>query len=131
MQGHGNTFQKKERLCRKKIINQLTQGEEVNKIAEYPFLLVYKITILPEKIPAQVAFGVGRKSFRKAVERNYIRRQMRELYRTNKQLIYPSLLEKNKQVAMLIIYTAAGKTEFSQMKKSFTRLIEKFNQHIV
>ncbi|HPD65723.1 MAG TPA: ribonuclease P protein component [Bacteroidia bacterium] len=130
MHGHKNTFSKKERLCRKKIISQLINGEAVTKIAEYPLLLVFKNTELPEKVPAQVMFGVSRKSFKKAVDRNYLKRLLREVYRTNKHLIYSKLIEKNMQAAILIVYTPNIICDYQKLQKSIVRLFEKFNQHI-
>jgi len=123
-------FVKKERLSRKKIIDLLLKAENNLKISEYPFLLIYTFTTLPTSYHAQMMVGVSRKAGANAVQRNRIKRQIRELYRCHKHQVYDKLTIHEKQAALAIIYTGNIGTSFSQLSHSFKKLIEKFIQNI-
>jgi ribonuclease P protein component len=97
-------FKKEERLCSLKQIERLySQG---SSFAFYPFRIV---SILPDEslsYPAQVVFTVPKRKFKRAVDRNYLKRLMREVYRKYKEdILYPHLIEKNLQLHLMIIYT--------------------------
>lgn len=97
-------FKKEERLCSLKQIERLySQG---SSFAFYPFRI---ISIQPEQAlntQAQVVFTVPKRKFKRAVDRNYLKRLMRECYRKYKvDILYPQLAEKNIQLQLMIIYT--------------------------
>ncbi len=52
----------------------------------------------------QVAFTVSKSKFKHAVDRNRIKRLMREAYRTNKHSFLEKLQQENKTVALMFIY---------------------------
>ena len=52
----------------------------------------------------QVAFTVSKSKFKHAVDRNRIKRLMREAYRTNKHQFIEKLQQENKAVALMFIY---------------------------
>lgn len=96
-------FNKEERLCSIKLIDELyTQG---SSFVLYPFRFVYKETI-SQATPVQIVISVPKRKFKKAVDRNRIKRQIREVYRHAKEdLVYPHLASKNKNIHLLIIFT--------------------------
>jgi ribonuclease P protein component len=96
-------FNKEERLCSIKLIEELySQG---SSFVLYPFRYVYK-EIAPQDPPIQLVISVPKRKFKKAVDRNKIKRQVREVYRHSKaDFVYPNLQEKNKSIHLLIIYT--------------------------
>jgi ribonuclease P protein component len=124
------TFSKGERLCSKKTISQLFEREGTLRVSEYPLALVWKTAEHNSDFPAQVVFSISRKYTRKSVSRNRIRRQMRELYRLKKHLIYNALEEKKLKVAIMISYTGPEKMEFAELAIKFERLIEKVIKNI-
>ncbi len=80
------SFKKEERLCSKKIIDKLfSEGES---FLVFPLKFVFLKTSLPSKFPVQTGFSVGKRTFKKAVQRNLIKRKMRETYRLNKHNFY-------------------------------------------
>src|SRR5689334_11723255 len=101
-----NTFRKEERLSSRKVIEKVvTEGKNINNQS---FRLKWVKTELKTKYPAQLALSVPKKSFKRAVDRNRIKRLMREVYRKNKGKFYDLLKERNEQYALLLGYT--GKT---------------------
>lgn len=96
-------FRKEERLCSVKLIEELySQG---SSFALYPFRFVYK-EYANQVPPIQVVISVPKRKFKKSVDRNRIKRQIREVYRHSKEdILYPTLTEKKKSIQLLIIFT--------------------------
>lgn len=92
-------FPKKERLCSQKNIEQLfAEGKSVSK---YPLKLIYLASSLPENVPIQVGVTVPKRTFKKAVIRNRIKRLLRESYRLHKPLYFNTL---ETPYAFMILY---------------------------
>ena len=91
-----------------------------------PFRLVWMLTPLPSSSPAQIAFGVPVKNFRLAVDRNLVKRQMREVYRKNKSTIYSMLREEQTQCAIMIVFTGKSKLPFSEVENKLRLILQRF-----
>ena len=124
------SFGKSERLCSKKLIEELFSNNQVNKITEHPFLLLWKEAKIESDYPAQVLIIVSKKLFPKAVDRNKVRRQLRELYRLNKHFIYTTLDKHQKKVALLVMYKDSDIQETSVLSTHYNKLIEKLIKNI-
>ena len=79
-----NTFSKEERLCSRKLIDLLFKNG--SSFLLYPFRISYLFTDAPHSFPVQVVINVSKKRFKRAVDRNLIKRRSREAYRLQKQL---------------------------------------------
>ncbi len=98
-----NTFQKAERLSGKKTFDALVRhGEE---FYQFPFRVKWMYSEVEMPFPAQVAFGVSKRNFKKAVIRNRIKRLLRENYRQNKKAFYEELQKRNIQIRVMLIFT--------------------------
>lgn len=115
----GNTFSKNERLYHKKIIEGLFKNGSSNFL--YPFLLKYLPVESTEQKYHQVLISVPKRHFRKAVHRNLIKRKIREIYRTNKQLIYPAEIKFN----IAIIYTGKEILPFKNLKNKLIKVLKR------
>jgi ribonuclease P protein component len=77
------TFKKEERLCNKRLLEQLFSSG--SSFLCYPFRVSWLKATLPQQVPVQVVFAVAKKRYRRAVDRNLIKRRTREAYRVHKQ----------------------------------------------
>ena len=97
------TFRKSERLCSRKILESL--ASKGRNIHIPPFRIVWLFSELTKEVPAQIAFAVPKRNIKNAVERNRIKRLMRESYRKNKSTLFSLIVEQEKRVALLYIFT--------------------------
>jgi len=77
------TFHKNERLNSRKQIQELF--DKGSSFFLFPIKVVYLPA--PPDSPNQVLFSVPKRNFKKAVDRNKIKRRLRESYRSNKMLL--------------------------------------------
>ena len=98
-------FPRQQRLKKKKLIDALFQQGRQEKL--YPILFFYHPNPDPSTKNHQVLFSVPSKVFRKAIERNKIKRKLREAYRINKHLIMDNL---NSDVSFLLGYVYISRT---------------------
>ena len=78
---NGFGLKKAERLCSKKAIDALFTGTDSKSLSAYPIRIVYRHT---EEAGIRNLVSVSKKRFRHAVDRNRVKRQIREAYRLNK-----------------------------------------------
>jgi ribonuclease P protein component len=75
--------------------------------------------------PSQVAFSVSKKSFKRAVKRNLIKRRIKEAYSKNKHSLYEILANANKKIIFIIIYKGDLIPGYTSVEKSVNQIIEK------
>jgi ribonuclease P protein component len=97
------SFRKDEILRKKKLIELLFA--EGSTFYIYPFKIFWLDLPLETSSPAQVLITVGKRSFRHAVDRNRVKRQIREVYRLQKHLLYDKLVRDQHHCILGIIYT--------------------------
>lgn len=79
-----NAFKKEERLCSRKSLDLLFKNG--SSFLVYPYRVSYLLQ--PENkqaFPVQLVINVAKKRYKRAVDRNLIKRRTRECYRLNKQ----------------------------------------------
>lgn len=115
------SFRKEERLCSKKIIDILfTEGIS---FLVFPLKIQIIETKLPVSLPAQVAFIVSKKIFKKAIDRNMLKRRMREAYRLNKNDFYINL--KERQLAVFFIFIGKEIIGYKQIETAMKKAMKK------
>ena len=103
MRTKGQTLSKNERLKSRKLIKNLFDCGKI--IHHSPFKILYRFTKNENfNFPAQIAISVPKKNFKRAVDRNYIKRKIKETYRQNKQLLYKELNKNNQKLYFFVIY---------------------------
>lgn len=129
---HNNRFHfhKEERLTSQLIIEQLF-AQNSKGLFKFPFKVSILFTELPGTFPAQVLISVSSRRFKRAHDRNRIKRQIREIYRLHKNELYTTLQRNNKQAAILITYIGKTPLPYQQLniplQEVLTKLVE---QHV-
>ena len=98
------TFGKDERLTSKKSISLLFERGE--SFVVYPFRIVYLVYPSENNGSVKAGVTVSKKRFKKAANRNRIKRQIKEAYRKNKHIFYEQLHQKNCTVIIMFIFVA-------------------------
>jgi ribonuclease P protein component len=118
-----NTFGKAERLCSKKLIGELFKDGK--HITIFPYRLIWKEVELPSSSPVQIAISVPKKRMKRAVDRNRIKRVLREGYRLNKAELYNSLKDSKKQYALFLIYSGPKDIEFKEAEGKIILILQR------
>ena len=102
-QQHPYSFQKKERLCSKRIIDTLFDGGS-KSFSAYPLRAVFRpIETDTDQELVSVLVSVSKKHFKRAVKRNRAKRQIREAYRKNKDLAIAFLWQADELMLTSIV----------------------------
>ena len=87
-----------------------------------------------ELSPIEFALSVPKKAFKRAVDRNVLRRRIREAYRLNKIELYKYLknnaLHSQKRFAFMVLYTAKEEMPYSDIEKGIKKMIRKFKEEM-
>lgn len=118
------TFRKHERLCSRTVIKELmASGRAVN---EPPLRLIGKVMPLEPSAPAQIAFAVPRRHLPRAVDRNRVRRRLREAYRLNKERWHEALRKAGVQCAWMVVYQGRTVVPYAVTEQKITRAIDRW-----
>ena len=115
------TFGKEEKLKSRKQIEQLFR--EGKSISVYPLRLLW----MPKNNERFLQSGVSVSSrhFKHAVDRNQIKRRMREAYRLNKNVLEQMLLDKEMKCSLFWIYTAKTVLPFNEIESACVSGLQK------
>ena len=97
-------FKKKEKLKSKKLIEELF--EKGDSFTKFPLRLKFLKVRHSSKNMIQASFSAPKRKFKKAVDRNRVKRLMREAYRKNKHLLTDTIQEKH-----IIMFTFIDENE--------------------
>ena len=122
------SFKKDERLFGKKSIDRIFREGE--SFFVYPFKVYWLLTPAGSKYPAQVLIGAGKRAFKRAVDRNKVKRQIREIYRLHKTSWYEFLGERNQNCAIALIYTPNVQIEYQDMEKKIKLIFRRLYDEI-
>lgn len=117
------TFEKKERLCNRALTEHLFQSGK--QLKAHPFILLWDECSLPQDISLQIMVTVSKKRFPHAVDRNAIKRKMREAVRLHKADVMLTLATQNKQCAICLMYTGTGKDTYPQMESKILLILRR------
>ncbi len=115
-------YPKEEKLKSKKQIDALfTQGKNIYL---FPLKLVFIETQLAENETIKFGVSVSKRYFKKAVDRNYYKRILRETYRLNKHI----LTENHSNYAFMLLYVTSEKHSFKDVNDKVVKIFQKFSQ---
>lgn len=119
------TFTNHEKLKSRKLIESLfKQGVS---FSHFPFRILY---LFQDKNIAhlQAGFTVSGKHFKKAVDRNRIKRLMREAYRLQKSNLTETLKQQGKFLILFFIYTGNENPEYQEVADKFQSALKRLNK---
>ena len=122
------TLTKAERLRSRKLISLLFN--EGSSIVATPILMQWLLAENSDGSPLQFGVSVPKKKFKRAVDRNRLKRQMREAVRKNKLEVKNILLKKNKPCAMMFVFTGREKAEYKIIEEKIILILQRFISEI-
>jgi ribonuclease P protein component len=124
-------FGKEEKLKSRKLVEDLfVRGNGINV---FPIRVLYKFLPLTtdEKSLLQVGVSVSSKNFKKAVDRNRIKRLLRETYRLQKKDFLLLLKERNLKGYMFFIYTDKALPSYQIVFDTMTKCLKSLDRKII
>jgi len=116
------TFRNEEKLKKKILISELFASGKSASV--FPLKMIYLQNDHDSPFKIQAGVSVSKRNFKRAVDRNRIKRLMQESYRKNKYLIYNN--EDTKKHIMMFIYQGKDEVSYELMEEKMIQLIEKF-----
>jgi ribonuclease P protein component len=115
------TLSKEERLSWKRYIDLLfAKGQS---FVAFPLRVVYLPVEEDSLAPVSILISVPKKKFKRAVKRNLIKRQIREVYRVRKYTLIDPLVEKNSRMLVAFLYLDKEIRSFAEMEKAMTKAL--------
>jgi len=116
---------KSQRLKSRKSIDAIFKsGQKINASPYKAFYTVQAFT--GKRNPGvQIGVGVSKKYFKHAVDRNRVKRQMREAWRLQKNELQQLLITQNKTMQVFVIFTAGELPEWTLVQEKLTVILNK------
>jgi ribonuclease P protein component len=120
-------FGKENKLCSKLVIDAVFATG--HRLKQYPLYALVLETELPKKVSFQVLISVPKKKVKRAVERNFIKRLIREAFRKNKMELESFLEHTKKELAICFVYSSNEIPTFEFVQDKIDKLIIKLIEH--
>lgn len=131
-----NGFKKSERLNSAKVIDQLFQGNSGREsiggsLAAFPLRCVWKAIEIrnSDLVPVSVLIVAPKKRLRHAVDRNRMKRQIREAYRLHKHILWDAVEKRSEatgecfMVAMALLCISDAPVESLRVEKAVVKAL--------
>lgn len=119
------TFSKAERLSSKLLIDLLIK--KGNSFTGFPFKITW-MEIHDSQVPVKIVISVPKRKFKKAVDRNRIKRLTREVYRKNKHQLIERL--GGKKIAMLLVYTSKTIFDYAEAEEKINMALMRLGKEV-
>ncbi len=124
------TFKKRERIVSRKLIEQLFSEGNGFSISAFPLrIVVVETARVASDIPVQVMVSVSKRHFKHAVDRNRVKRQVRETYRHNKQMLTEKV-QQEQTLAIAFIWLADELHTSETVERSVKKLLGKVGDRL-
>lgn len=122
------TFGKHERLTHRKVIDTLFQKGTSYK--QFPLLFIVLPHPHPGDEPVESVIIASKRNFRKAVDRNRVKRVLREGWRLNKNAVREAAKTENIRLAIAIVYIGKKLPQFEDINAKICELKERLIEDI-
>ena len=95
----------------------------------FPFRVIYMENEI-QNLPLKAGFTVSTRYFKHAVDRNRVKRLMRESYRLQKADLFKGLNKHNKKMAVFFIYTSGDLPVFDELYEKMRNVLDRIEKSI-
>ncbi|MFK8056876.1 MAG: ribonuclease P protein component [Saprospiraceae bacterium] len=120
-------FSASERLKSRKAIGELFAGSPSAKA--YPLRLVYRLVprAAEQDAPAKMGFVASKRNFKRAPDRNHVKRRMRESHRLSKSKLYAWLEEHDQYMEGMLIFTGRDLPTQKEITYAWRKLLRRLD----
>ena len=119
------TFRKRERMVSNLLIEALFDSGKSRSVSAFPLRAVYQTTERREgSAPVQVLISVPKKRFHHAVDRNRVKRQIREAYRCHKELLWQQIPD-DKMVLLGFVWLSDRHSPTAEVEKRIVSILQR------
>ena len=123
------TLRKKERMVSRKLIDTLFDGNG-QSMAAFPLRVVYmKKERTAYDAPIQILISVPKKRFKHAVDRNHVKRQVREAYRLHKDILY-NALPADQQLLLAFVWLSDSHLSTAKVEERVISLLHRIAERL-
>ena len=124
-----NTFDKEERLCSRKLLDLLFKNG--SSFLLYPYRISYLFVTDSHQFPAQVVINVSKKRYKRAVDRNLIKRRTREAYRLQKEPeLYTHLKDQDQLLLLSVQFVGKKIYDYSFLEKKLNNAFNRLTTNL-
>lgn len=122
---------KRERICGRTLLEKLFTGGKSKSFSVFPLRVVYLLTDQPDvdlqhEAPVKMMVSVSKRHFKRAVKRNRVKRQVREAYRLNKEIVVSSMADSpNRQLLLGFIWMSDELHDTDTVERSMQVLLKR------
>ena len=119
------TFRKRERMTSNLLMEALFENGNSQSVTAFPLRAVYQ-TIERHRghDPAQILISVPKKRFKHAVDRNRVKRQIRETYRQHKQLLWEEVAE-NQEILVGFVWLSDRHYPSKEVEQRVVKILQR------
>lgn len=120
-----------ERICGRTLLEKLFTGGKSKSFSVFPLRVVYLLTNQPDgdlqhEAPVKMMVSVSKRHFKRAVKRNRVKRQVREAYRQNKEIVVSSMADSpNRQLLLGFIWMSDELHDTDTVERSMQVLLKR------
>ena len=121
------TFRKRERMVSNLLIEALFDSGKSRSVSAFPLRAVYQTTERREgSAPVQVLISVPKKRFHHAVDRNRVKRQIREAYRCHKELLWQQIPD-DKMVLLGFVWLSDRHSPTVEVERRLVSILQRIS----
>ena len=120
------TFLKTERLKSRKQIDILFAGGKAFSV--FPVRVIYQFSLPADKAGLQIGVTASKRYFKKAVDRNRVKRLLREAYRLQKEELVAQVKAVHKTGYLFFVYTDRSIADFETIKVAMNKCLQRLSK---